>query len=122
MRITLRFKKPLEEITTHKDSLQKHFDYVSLSRICHNISTPGWDTSLETSLNALRGTGVTFHAGGDVLSLSLDWTISHSMSYKNTSKCRREMAIEDGSVSEGCYAQVAQRIPLHIEVKGLVLK
>jgi hypothetical protein len=42
MEIELKFDKPIEEITLHKDSLQKYFSYLVLNRISHSIKSPGW--------------------------------------------------------------------------------
>lgn len=121
MTITLKFKKPLAEITTHKDSLQKYYDYVGLSRIYHDIETPGWNTHVQTPSSPMRGKGVIFTQGGEHISFTLNWQLSYAMAYRDTEKCNEELQIEDGSVSEDCFSHVSRKIPLVIEVKAVAV-
>jgi hypothetical protein len=121
MQIELKFKQPLAEITTHKDSLQKYFDYVSLNNIYNDISAKGWIIYPRTPLSALRGKGVTFLSGGESLSLKINWSIYAVFGYRDSKKCDNERSIADGSVSEPCYVSVRQRRELSVVVTNVKL-
>jgi hypothetical protein len=116
MRITLAFTKPLNVLTTNKDSLQKYFSYLSIDRIYNHIPSKGWDIYPKTPSNSLRGKGVTFTIGGDSISLNINWTTYTVFGYKDSEKCNNERAIMDGSVSESCYVSVEKKLPLEIQI------
>lgn len=114
MKVQLKFEKPLQEISTHKDSLQKYFSYVSLNKIYNNIVSDGWNVYLETPSNSLRGKGVTFESENGVVSLSIHWTIYAITGYKNSKKCTEELEMEDSSAPEYCFVLVKKKIPLEV--------
>lgn len=114
MKVQLKFDQSLEEITTHKDSLQKHFQYVSLERINHVISSKGWDIYPRTPISSLHGKGVIFNSDGDSISLTIKWSIYTVMGYKDSKKCRNQLSFQDGTVSEDCYVSVRKNLPLEV--------
>ncbi|MGK0389179.1 MAG: hypothetical protein ACI94Y_001919 [Maribacter sp.] len=122
MKVILKFTKPLDEISTDKDSLQKYISYLSLTNIYNEIPSKGWDVYPETPQSSLRGKGVEFTSGGDSISLNINWSIYTVMGYKNTKICTKERSISDSSISEKCYVAVNKRIPLEILITGLVIE
>lgn len=116
MKIVLKFDSPIAEITTHPDSLQKHFSYVSISRIYNDIPSKGWDIYPRTPQSSMRGKGVKFTSGGDAISLKINWQTYTVMGYKDSQKCHDQLSIEDGAVSEDCYTSVRKKIPLEITI------
>lgn len=119
MGLTLKFDQPLDQITAHKDSLQKHFSYVSLSNIYSEIPSKGWNIHPEAPQSAMRGKGVKFTSSGDSLSLSINWSIYTVMGYKDSDKCDEERSVADGTVGKACYVAVNKRIRLEILIVGV---
>lgn len=122
MKIELKFSKPIEEITTHKDSLQKYFSYVSLTNIYTKIPSKGWKVHPRTPQSSLRGKSLKFVSGGDSISLNLNWSIYSVIGYKDNTKCDKERSIADGVVSESCYIAVDKAIPLELTIIGIALE
>ena len=116
MKITLAFTKPINEITTHKDSLQKYYSYVGIDNIYIDIDSKGWDVHPETPSSSMRNKGVIFTKGGDSISLSIKWSIFTVMGYKDSKKCNNERSIMDVGISESCYVSVRKRLPLEISI------
>jgi hypothetical protein len=119
MKVQLKFAKPLEEISTHKDSLQKYFSYVSFSKIYNNISSDGWNIYPETPSSSLRAKGVKFISEGETLSFSIHWAVYAITGYKNSKKCNEELAIQDSSAPEECFVHVTKNIPLEVLITGI---
>ncbi|MCP4180141.1 MAG: hypothetical protein GY756_20445 [bacterium] len=122
MIIQLIFTKPLDEISTNIDSLQKYFNYISLNNIYNKIPSAGWDIYPRTPLSSLSGKGVNFTSGGESLSLTIDWSIYSVMGYKDSEKCKDELSTLDGSVSEECQVFVDKKIPLKLVITEVPLK
>lgn len=122
MKVQLKFDQGLEKISTHKDSLQQHFQYLALTDIYNDIPAKGWDIYPQTPTSSLRGKGVIFNSGGDSISLTINWSLYIVMGYKDAKKCRDELSTSDGSVSEECYVSVRKNIPLSVLVSKTMLK
>ena len=122
MKISLKFDKPFDQITTHKDSLQKYFSYVSLLNIYNDIPVKGWNVYPQTPSSSLRRKGVKFTSGGDVLGLIINWSTYTVMGYKDSAKCNDEQNIADASMSEGCYVSVRKRMKLEVVVSGVAIE
>lgn len=122
MKVQLGFDKELEKISTHKDSLQKHFMYVALTNIYHEIPSSGWDIYPQTPTSSLRGKGVIFNSGGDSISLTIHWSSYTVMGYRNTQKCNDELSMADNPISEKCYVSVRKNIPLEVLISKTMLK
>ena len=120
MEITLAFSRPLDEISTHKDSLQKYFSYVAIDDIYNNIVSDGWDTYPRTPSSSLSK-GVHFNAGGDSISLTINWSIYTVLGYKDSKKCNNERGIMDSGISESCYVSVDKNLPLEIIIDQLLI-
>jgi len=114
MKITLAFTKSLDLISTHKDSLQKYFSYVSIDNLYININCNGWDIHPQTPSSSLRGKGVEFTSGGDSISLCINWSIYTVMGYKDTEYCDRVREVNDIGIDNSCYVAVDKRLPLEI--------
>jgi len=121
MQIEMKFSKPLAEISTHKDSLQKYFSYVSFHNIYNEIEDDGWDVYPQTSQSSMNGEGVVFSQGGDPISLRINWSTYTVMGYKDSKKCHNELGIADGSVSDECYVSVRDELPLEVDVTDVKL-
>ena len=121
MRIQLKFDKPLAEITLSADSLQLYFSYVSIDGICHDIPSSGWDIHPQTPASSLRKQGVTFSEVDGGLDITIRWAIYTVMGYRDSQKCRDELSLADGSVSEDCYVSVDAVLPLLIAFSRLRL-
>ena len=122
MKIQLKFAKPLKEITTHKDSLQKYVSYVALDKIYNNIPSSGWNVYPETPSSSLRGKGVVFTSENGTLSISIHWSIYAITGYKNSKKCNEEQEMQDIGLSEECYVHRAKKIPLEISITNISLQ
>tara|TARA_B100000795_G_C22758264_1_gene422449 strand:- start:61 stop:651 length:591 start_codon:yes stop_codon:yes gene_type:complete len=122
MKVQLKFNQELEEITTHKDSLQKYFQYVSLENINHDIASKGWNISPLTPISSLRGKGVIFNFVDDSISFTINWSTYTVMGYKDSKKCRNQLSFEDGMVSEDCYVSVQKNLPFELIVSKVKLK
>ena len=122
MKITIKFKKPFEEITLQKDSLQKYVDYLSIHNIFNDISAEGWDIYPSTALSALRGKGIEFTAGGKNIGFKITWEFFMVGGYKNSKKCHEELGIEDGSISDHCMVAVRKKLPLWIVAEKVKLE
>jgi len=116
MKITLAFTKSLDSITTHKDSLQAYFSYVSLSNIYSTIRSKNWNIHPQTPSSSLRNKGVTFNNGGNALNFTINWSIYTIMGYRNSKGCNSERQIMDVGISEHCYVSVRKKLPLVISV------
>lgn len=114
MKITLGFTKPLDVISTHLDSLQKYLSDVSVEYIYSDIECNGWNIHPETPSSSLRGKGVRFTAGGDSLSLSINWSTYTVMGYRDSEKCNEERGMMDIGISDSCYVTVDKILPLEI--------
>lgn len=121
MIMQLAFVKPIAEITTHKDSLQKYFHYISIDNIYNEISAGGWEIYPRTPQSSLDGEGVQFTGAGDVLGLQVNWSTYTVMGYKESKECQEELSMADNTISEGCYISVRKTVPLEIVVSGLKL-
>ena len=121
MLIQIKFKIPILEITTHKDSLQKHFNYLSLTRIFSKIKDDGWDVYPTTAKSSLRGKGIEFTEGGSKLGFIINWETYTVSGYRDSEKCHEELNQEDDSVSDDCIVSVRKKIGLRIVAKGLKL-
>ena len=116
MKITLAFSKPLNVITTDKDSLQKYCSYLVIDHIYHDINSKGWTLYPRTPSSSLRGKGINFIKGGDSLSFTINWSINTVLGYKDSKACNEERAMMDSSVSEPCYVGVNKKLKLKINV------
>tara|TARA_R110000787_G_scaffold41071_13_gene101610 strand:+ start:7481 stop:8080 length:600 start_codon:yes stop_codon:yes gene_type:complete len=121
MKMQLKFDQELLEITTHKDSLQKHFQYISLERINHNISSKGWEIYPRTPISSLHGKGVIFNSGVDSVSLTINWSTYTVMGYKDSKKCRNQLSFEDATVSQDCSVSVRKNLPLELIITKVKL-
>jgi hypothetical protein len=121
MRMQLAFMKSIAEITTHKDSLQKYFNYISIDNIYNEIPTEGWEVYPRTPQSSLDREGVQFTGTGDALGLQVNWSTYTVMGYKKSKECQEELSMADNSISEGCYVSVRKTVPLEIVVSGLML-
>jgi subtilisin family serine protease len=119
MNVTIAFTKSLDVISTHKDSLQKYFRYVSIDNIYNEIPATGWNIHPQTPLSSLRGKGVEFTAGGDSISLMINWSIYTVMGYKDTEKCHKEMAMMDMEIKDSCYVAVDKNVALEIIINDV---
>jgi len=116
MKITLAFTKSLDSITTHKDSLQTYFSYVSLSNIYSTISSKKWNIHPQTPSSSLRNKGVTFNSGGNSLSYTINWSTYTIMGHRNSKSCNKERQMMDVGISESCYVSIRKKLPLVISV------
>jgi hypothetical protein len=103
MKITLAFSMPIDEITTHKDSLQKYYSYVGIDNIYIDFKCKGWAVHPETPSSSMRNKSVTFTKGGDSISLSIKLSIYTVMGNNNSKKCNKERGVMDSGISESCY-------------------
>lgn len=122
MDITLAFSKPLHIIGTSKDSLQKYFNYVSLSRIYTTINSEQWDIYPKTPSSSLRANGVQFHSSRDALSATIHWSIYTVSGYKNSKECKEDRKIMDKGIKESCYIQVTKSLPIEIDIENLKIE
>ena len=122
MKVTLKFDAPIEKITTRKDSLQKHFSYLSITNLYNEIPATSWHVYPKTPSSSLRGKGIEFTKGGESISIEIQWSIFAVTGYRDTKKCNQERAIADGSVSENCYVNVRKKLPLKLSFTNLSLK
>ncbi len=122
MEITLAFTKPLNIIGTHKDSLQKYFNYVSLTRIYNTINSEQWDIYPQTPTSSLRAKGVQFHSSRDAISASINWSIYTVSGYKNSKDCIEDRNIMDKEIKESCYVAVPKKLELEILLQNIPLK
>lgn len=119
MKITLAFKKPLYLISTNKDSLQKYFNYIAIDDIYNDIPAEGWSIYPETPSSSLRGKGVQFTAGGNAISLVINWSTYIVLGYKDTEECNNARQVADSSIKESCIVFVRKRLPLEILVNQI---
>ncbi|MBC8753142.1 hypothetical protein H2O64_00560 [Kordia sp. YSTF-M3] len=122
MKIQLKFTKPLKETSTHSDSLQKYFSYVSFSKIYNNIPSNGWNVHPQTPSSSLRGKGVTFTSENGTLSISIHWSIYAITGYKDSKKCNEALAMADSSAPEECFVHVAKTLPLEVLITKVSLE
>ncbi|MFT5859957.1 MAG: hypothetical protein ACI865_002064 [Flavobacteriaceae bacterium] len=121
MHIEMKFAKPIAEISTHKDSLQRYLTYVSLHNIYTEIADKGWPVYPRSPQSSLDATGVKFTKGGESISLTINWSTYTVMGYKDSKKCNNELGIADGSVSEECYVAIDKRLPLEVTVTDVIV-
>lgn len=121
MVIQLAFNKPLAEISTHKDSLEKYFSYISVDKIYNEISAEGWKAYPRTPQSSLRGEGVLFTGDEGVFGFQVNWSIYNVLCYSESKECKEALSMTDIPSSEACYVSIRKRIPLKIVVSGLSL-
>jgi hypothetical protein len=122
MKVTLKFMKPLAEISTAADSLQKYFDYVSTHNIYTDIKTPGWPVYPKTGQSAMRGSGVQFSTNSENIDIVITWSVYTVFGYQQSQRCNEQLSISDGSVSDGCMAFRRKNIGLRITFQDLLIK
>ncbi|MDW7693083.1 hypothetical protein R9C00_09855 [Flammeovirgaceae bacterium SG7u.111] len=119
MVIQLVFYKPLEEMTTHRDSLEKYCSFLALDDIYNEIPSKGWNIYPRTPISSIGSEAVEFISGGNSISLKINWSSYTVMGYKDSDKCNEELSIADSSISDDCYVSVRKKLPLEVVITNV---
>ncbi len=116
MKITLAFKKPLEDIYWSKDSLQSHFSYVTLDNIYTDLEAEGWEIAPVTPQSSARK-GLTFSEFDEQqIAFEINWRTYTVRGDVQSEKCQKAAGVHDGSLPESCFISIQKSLPLHIKV------
>ncbi len=110
------FRRNVDRISTHADSLQKYLFYASVDDIATDMRLENWRIHPYSQVY-YDGEGLEFiDKGKGRFVVKMNWEIGGVYATKQSEDCRRKLNIMDAPPPKECICSHKQSVPLHINI------